>query len=69
MPLLSMSACVGAVWDGVDDEDVADGEVGVTDVMAVDWRFDNVPCVLEIATKLVKFILCDVEPLIIDWDY
>jgi hypothetical protein len=27
----------------VDDEDVADGTDEVTDVMAVDLRFDNVP--------------------------
>jgi hypothetical protein len=34
---------VGTVWDGVDDEDVADETDGATDVMVVDLRFANVP--------------------------
>jgi hypothetical protein len=42
MSLLNMST-VDCAWGGVGDEDVADGAAGLTNEMAIGWRFDNVP--------------------------
>jgi hypothetical protein len=69
MPLLNIATGDGVGYDDAGVGGAMDEGVGAIDVTAMDWRFANDAkhLVSKATTKLVKLVLGDDKPFVINW--